>query len=102
MIELKLYADAGYEIEHNNTILDSMKKEPIFHRDEFFYVVEEWNKLRAEVLRILVNDILLPQFAREAHERLMEEGRDYVIRVIKFYFKNKTFLAFGFLKNKAF
>lgn len=53
----------------------------MFHREEFFYVVEEWNKLRKEVLNICVNEILTPIFEREAHEKLLEEARDYVLRV---------------------
>lgn len=82
-----MYADASYEIEHNNTLLDSLKKDPIFHREEFYIIADEWNKLRAEVLRLMVNDILIPVFAREAHERLMEEARDYIIRVKFYYYK---------------
>lgn len=78
---VKLYADKEHEITGGTSMLDSMKKDPIFHRDEFFYVVEEWNKLRAEVLRQLVNEILIPVFVREAHERLMEEARDFILRV---------------------
>jgi len=62
-------------------MLLSLTREPIFSREEYFYITEEWNKLRKEVLRQCVCDILIPIFQREAHERLLEEARDCVIRV---------------------
>lgn len=44
-------------------------------------MVEEWNKLRKEILQICVNEILVPIFEREAHEKLLEESQYYVLRV---------------------
>uniref|UniRef100_A0A915EEF5 S1 motif domain-containing protein n=1 Tax=Ditylenchus dipsaci TaxID=166011 RepID=A0A915EEF5_9BILA len=79
--EIKLYADTELETTSNNTMLESLFKDTtIFHRDEYFYVVEEWNKLRKEILRMCVNDFLVPVFEREAHERLYEEARECVLR----------------------
>lgn len=40
-----------------------------------------WNKVREEAVTVCVNNFLLPVFEREAHERLLQEARDYVIKV---------------------
>nr|CAD2207292.1 unnamed protein product [Meloidogyne enterolobii] len=76
-IDLHIETDATGE---TNCMLLSLTREPIFSREEYFYITEEWNKLRKEVLRQCVCDILIPIFQREAHERLLEEARDCVIR----------------------
>lgn len=53
-------------------------------RDEFSQVVDLWNKAREEAVITCVNSFLLPVFEREAHERLMAEATDYVIKVAFF------------------
>lgn len=83
LLEVKLYTDTDQDIANKRTLLDEcFLKEPIFQRDEFYYVVEEWNKLRREVLDVCVNEILMPIFQREAHEKLIEEAQKYVLAVI--------------------
>lgn len=77
---MKLYADT-----EQDTMLDFITKDPIFQYDEYSIIPEEWNKQRREVLRVCLNDLLLPIFVREAHERLLEEARDCVLKVIGFF-----------------
>ncbi|KAL7079838.1 hypothetical protein ACQ4LE_000385 [Meloidogyne hapla] len=79
LIEIDLHIETDTSGETNCMLL-SLTREPIFSREEYFYITEEWNKLRKEVLRLCVCDILIPVFQREAHERLLEEARDCVIR----------------------
>lgn len=55
-------------------------------RDEYSRVVDMWNKVREEAVTVCVNNFLLPVFEREAHERLLQEARDYVIKVRSFRF----------------
>jgi transcriptional accessory protein Tex/SPT6 len=85
LIEISLHIQTDTSGEGNSLFLE-LTKEPVFNREEYYYVAEEWNKLRKEVLRVCVNDILMPVFEREAHEKLLEEARDCVFRVCKIIF----------------
>jgi hypothetical protein len=98
LIEINLHIQTDSTGEENRLLL-ALTEEPVFNRDEYNIIAEEWNKLRKEVLRICVNGILIPVFQKEAHEKLLEEARQCVIRVceiIKYwkYFKWLLVLIF--------
>lgn len=56
-------------------------KEVVFFRDEYSRCVDMWNKVREEAVAVCVNNFLLPVLERESHERLLQEAKDYVIKV---------------------
>lgn len=59
-----------------------------------------WNKIREEAVTVCVSNFLLPVFEREAHERLLQEARDYVIKVCpsnSFNYILNNFLYIGLL-----
>ncbi|EJW70074.1 hypothetical protein WUBG_19016 [Wuchereria bancrofti] len=61
-------------------MLQEFLSEQPYHRDEYSRVVDMWNKIREEAVTVCVNNFLLPVFEREAHERLLQEAKDYVIK----------------------
>lgn len=65
---------------------------PFNFRDEFSNVVEMWNKIREEAVTVCINEFLIPVFEREVHERLLQEARDYVVKVVNI-FLFKIFLS---------
>lgn len=84
LIEIDLHVATNSNAEAENPcLLACMVNDgvPTFKRNEFSEAVEEWDKLRHEVLRVCVNQILIPLFKRESHERLLEEAREFVIKV---------------------
>ena len=42
---------------------------------------EEWNLLRGEAIRVMINDFLIPDLKKEAHSLLLEKAENYVIKM---------------------
>jgi hypothetical protein len=42
---------------------------------------EEWNLLRGEAIRVMINDYLIPDLKKEAHNTLLERAENYVIKM---------------------
>ncbi|KAK6102088.1 SH2 domain family protein [Brugia pahangi] len=80
LLNLKLHCDTEDDIRFEKTMLQEFLSEQPYHRDEYSRVVDMWNKIREEVVTVCVNNFLLPVFEREAHERLLQEAKDYVIK----------------------
>jgi transcription elongation factor SPT6 len=81
LVEVKLYCDTDREREGNRTLLDSIETE-LYQKEDYAEVAQEWNKHRREAMRLCVNDFLMPVLEREAHERLLEEAQEFVLKSI--------------------
>lgn len=81
LVEINLHVRQSDPTLDSNPLLDELTKDYVFHRNDFSNIADEWNKLRKEVLRVCVNDILMPVFQREAHEKLLIEAQECVVKV---------------------
>ncbi|KAI1722453.1 SH2 domain-containing protein [Ditylenchus destructor] len=77
LMEIKLHA--GTE-EDKNLMLNFLMTESRFQRIESSEVAEKWNKCRLDVLKICLDELLTPAFAREAHETLLDEAKECVVK----------------------
>ncbi|XP_074640844.1 transcription elongation factor SPT6-like [Tubulanus polymorphus] len=64
--------------ENSQTYFDEVK--PLYDRDEFSRVVQEWNSQRAQALERALKNILYPQMAKELRGKLIQEAKDYVVK----------------------
>ena len=60
------------------TLFDEV--EPVFHRDEFSNLIQEWNNWLAHALKRVLNLILLPQMIKELERKLLDEAKESVTR----------------------
>ena len=61
-------------------------------KDEFSKLVQQWNTQRSQALERALTKILYPQMEKEIRAKLLQEGRDFVLRVnIPFHFFNLFF-----------
>ena len=82
LLEVELYCDTEHDRGPNGeTLFQTLKNKKLFDRDDEFYVVKEWNTYRDKVLKCCVEEILVPVFVREAHEELLREAKESVLRV---------------------
>lgn len=77
-MDIKLHAQTEDE---ENSMLNFLMNESQFQRNENSAVAEKWNKCRRDVLQICVDELLIPTFAREAHEILLDEAKEFVVKV---------------------
>ncbi|KAI1712859.1 SH2 domain-containing protein [Ditylenchus destructor] len=77
LMDIKLHAQTEDE---ENSMLNFLMNESQFQRNENSAVAEKWNKCRRDVLQICVDELLIPTFAREAHEILLDEAKEFVVK----------------------
>ena len=82
LLEVNLYCDTEYDRgEYGETLFQALKNEKFFYRDDSFYIELQWNEYRDQVLQCCVEEILVPVFVSEAHEELLREAKESVLRV---------------------
>uniref|UniRef100_A0A1I7XT04 Suppressor of Ty 6 homolog n=1 Tax=Heterorhabditis bacteriophora TaxID=37862 RepID=A0A1I7XT04_HETBA len=79
-LEVQLSCDKDHEKLHQTTLADTIIMDQPFRKDEFSDVVEEWNNLRDQCVRMAINDMLIPFFEQELHQKLIEEAKECVIK----------------------
>lgn len=52
----------------------------LYYRDEFSKLVQQWNTQRSQALERALTKILYPQMEKEIRSKLLQEGRDFVLR----------------------
>ncbi|VDD93440.1 unnamed protein product [Enterobius vermicularis] len=99
LLNIKLFCDTEDDIRIGETLLSQITANEPFYKNEFSNLVRLWNDIRTEAVKMCVNQFLLPGLEMEAHERLMEEAREYVIKQCtqNLYerIKTATYRAFG-------
>jgi len=50
-------------------------------QDEYSEVAEEWNRLREDIVRKAIDDIMIPSLRLELHDKLLEEAGQFVADV---------------------
>ncbi|VDP07566.1 unnamed protein product [Soboliphyme baturini] len=78
---LKVTISVDGATTHGGDYLAELKNRQLYYRDEYSKNVQEWNRLRNEVLEKCMRDMLFPHFAGEIRNRLMRESVEYVARV---------------------
>ena len=58
------------------SIVDKLKT--FFHKDEFSFIVEQWNSLRAQVIEDLCAKFLFVEFERECRSKLLHEAKAHI------------------------
>uniref|UniRef100_A0A914VLR4 Suppressor of Ty 6 homolog n=1 Tax=Plectus sambesii TaxID=2011161 RepID=A0A914VLR4_9BILA len=67
--------------EHRQTLVDDIVARQLYYRDEYSGPVQLWNKLREEALVMCLQKFLYPMLEKELSQKLLQEARDFVIRV---------------------
>uniref|UniRef100_A0A183ESM6 YqgF domain-containing protein n=1 Tax=Gongylonema pulchrum TaxID=637853 RepID=A0A183ESM6_9BILA len=80
LLNVKLHCDTEEEVRFKRTLLQEFLTDQPYYKDEYSRVVDLWNKAREEAVIVCVNSFILPVLEREAHGRLLQESRDYVIK----------------------
>ncbi len=93
LLELRMHVDRDEETREGRTLRAQIVAQKAFHKDEYSENVAQWNSLRQQIVESAINELIYPMvqrnplsqrdpiLQRELHERLMQEARDYVIRV---------------------
>ncbi|CDW57332.1 transcription elongation factor SPT6, partial [Trichuris trichiura] len=57
-----------------------VKEKKLYFHDEYSAVVQDWNRLRDEVLQICFEEMLYPSFEKEIRAKLLEEAQSFVLK----------------------
>jgi transcription elongation factor SPT6 len=60
------------------SIVDKLKS--FYQKDEFSYLVEQWNTQRAQVIEEMCNKNLFPDFEKELRAKLVRESKQFVFK----------------------
>ena len=58
-----------------------IKMFPLIFQDEFSHLVQEWNTQRMNALSRAFNQMLYPLFEKELKLKLLEEAKNFVVKV---------------------
>lgn len=52
----------------------------LYQHDGYSHIAREWNLVRGQAVKIAVEDMLYPTFAKELRAKLVQEARDHVLK----------------------
>lgn len=66
---------------YRTSIYEKLKS--FYQKDEFSFVVEQWNTQRAQVITYMLEKILFPELEKELRAKLLNESKLYIKKMIK-------------------
>ncbi|CAB3402517.1 unnamed protein product [Caenorhabditis bovis] len=99
LIDLMLTCDTDEDKVQGNTLADRLLVDQPFHRDEYTQLVEEWNAVRNECVRMAITEMLVPYMIDELYSTLLDEAKSSVVQSCRIALASRIKHA-GFVPQK--